>query len=191
MKPNTFLLPAGVEVWVRELQPDDRSKLREGFDALSAESRYLRFHTYGFNLNEAKLEYLTNVDQINHVAIGVACQHEAREFGVGIGRFIRTATGANEAELALTVRDTYQRMGIGALMLAALFKKAHAQGIDRFIVHIHAHRKPLIERLVRLGAEFRQQSHGIAELAIPVLSCKELEAADQHYLARFYQVFMA
>lgn len=191
MKPNTFVLPAGVEVWVRDLHPGDRAKLQEGFEALSAHSRYLRFHAHGFSLNEAKLRYLTDVDQVNHVAIGVACEAEGDELGVGVGRFIRMPEAGHEAELALTVRDAYQRKGVGALMLTALCKKAHAQGITHFIVHIHAHRTALIKHMLDLGAAFRRQSHGVTVLALPVLTCKDLEASQRYHLARIYQEITA
>lgn len=191
MKPNTFVLPAGVEVWVRDLHPGDKAKLREGFEALSTHSRYLRFHAHGFNLNNAKLNYLTEIDQVNHVAIGVACVADGEELGVGVGRFIRMPEAGHEAELALTVRDAYQRQGVGALMLTALCKKAHAQGITHFIVHIHAQRTALIQRMLDMGAAFRRQSNGVAVLAMPVLTCKDLEASKRHHLVKIYQQITA
>jgi hypothetical protein len=73
------------------LRPTDKELLRTGFEHLSSESRYARFFTPKSSLSDGELDYLTVVDQEDHVAIGAASERDGGRTGLGVARFIRFA----------------------------------------------------------------------------------------------------
>lgn len=119
-------LPDGTPVLVRPVQPEDKPLLVAGMNRLSARSRHLRFLTATDRLSRSQLTYLTEIDGHDHQAWGVLIGDEP----VGIGRFIRGPD--EEAEIALTVVDGWQRRGIGMLLLQVLAVEAQKVGIKRF-----------------------------------------------------------
>ena len=58
----------GVQIEIRPIRPGDRQVLLEAFDRLTPESRYRRFFGPMPVLHERELDYLTQIDQDNHVA---------------------------------------------------------------------------------------------------------------------------
>jgi hypothetical protein len=69
IQPITDQLADGTPVAIRALQPFDRSALVLGMQLLSAGSRTARFLTARASLSSAELDYLTCVDQSNHIAL--------------------------------------------------------------------------------------------------------------------------
>lgn len=125
------VLADGTEVVVRPIQPADRDALRDAFRRTSARTRYLRFLGVIGDLDEDMLDYLTQVDQKNHVALvaTVASPDLKTDIGAGIARFIRVEGEPSVAEGAITVADGMQRRGIGTLLARELAGAARAAGI--------------------------------------------------------------
>ena len=65
-----FSLEESSSVLLRPISSTDKARLKNGLKLVSAESRYLRFFAAISQLSEAQLRYLTEVDQVNHVAWG-------------------------------------------------------------------------------------------------------------------------
>lgn len=124
----------GTRVTLRLLRPEDRALLRAGFERLSEESRYLRFLSPKTSLSDDELDYLCNIDQENHFALGAMIEPEdpaAPGIGVGVARFIRLPEG-DIAEAAVTVADEMQGRGLGRLLFMRLTSAAEERGIFRF-----------------------------------------------------------
>ena len=81
----------GTPVRVAPVLPEDRQRIRVGFEALSGNSRYLRFFSGIDRLSEEQLDYLSHCDQVNHVAWGAMDPTCADWPGLGLGRFHRDA----------------------------------------------------------------------------------------------------
>src|SRR4051812_18947735 len=116
-------------VVIRPLEPSDRDELAAGFRRLSPESRYRRFFAPVPELSRRQLDYLTNVDQHDHVAL--VAVDDATGAGVGVARFVRTGPGV--AEPAVVVADDYQHQGVGAALLDRLVERAREEGVTRFV----------------------------------------------------------
>ena len=110
---------------LRPLTVDDRDLLREGLRHMSEESRRLRFGVGVDNLSDAEILYLTDVDQMNHVAWGALIDGKP----AGIGRYIRLAEPAC-AEIAVTVVDEFQRRGLARALVGALAASARANDVE-------------------------------------------------------------
>lgn len=129
----------GTRVLLRLLTPEDRHKLREGFEALSPESRYARFLAPKTTLTDAELDYLCNIDQENHFALGAIVEDgdgKGGTVGGGIARFIRLPDQHATAEAAIAVADAMQGRGLGKLLFMRLCAAAEERGIERFACEV-------------------------------------------------------
>lgn len=189
LPPIHLRLRDDTEVLMRSISPGDKPLFIQGLRELSPQSIYYRFNSSAFKLSSGSLDYFTEVDQIDHVAIGVGLESDSNLVlkGLGIGRYIRMKDNPEEAELALTVIDAYQRQGVGTMLLAGLSECARQQGIRYFLVHIHAVRRELIQRLTSMEAEVINRRSNVLELALPVPSenmvsarAEQLEVFNHH-----------
>ncbi|MDJ0739532.1 MAG: GNAT family N-acetyltransferase [Gammaproteobacteria bacterium] len=165
-------LSAEERVRVRLLRATDKQRLREGFDALSAASRQKRFFGGKHALSDGELRYLTEVDQVDHVAIGAVMLDAAGDEGAGAGvaRFVRLPAETTVAEVALTVIDRMQGRGIGRLLLRLLVEAAVERGIERFRFECLAHNQEM-HRLVQTTCDVvgyvNDDDVIVAEVALP------------------------
>lgn len=125
--------PRGL-VRVRFLTPDDGALLVDLIKRLSPESRYYRFHVpVEFHSDEdlwARIPPYLAVDQQNHVALVALVQEGEQEAAIAVVRFARQP-GEEEAEVAVVVRDDWQRLGIGRRLVMQAVDVARALGIKR------------------------------------------------------------
>ena len=134
----------GQPIRLRLVRSDDKEMFRRGLDKLSPESRVRRFFVMKERLTNEELRYFTEIDQIDHVAIGAerACpagvgdgadgSDGAGAFeGLGVARFIRCPDHADTAEAAVAVIDEMQGKGLGSLLFQRLVAAARARGISR------------------------------------------------------------
>jgi GNAT superfamily N-acetyltransferase len=140
----------GSEVRIRELTPQDAPVLAEAFERLSTESRDLRFLGAKPRLSTHDLEYLTDVDGHLHEALGAV--DAATDRGVGVARFVRLDPEAPVAEVAVTVIDSWQRRGLGTLLLERLSERARAEGIERYTALVSGENRAVVGLLDSIGA---------------------------------------
>ena len=83
---ETAELRDGTVVHLRLVRAEDKQLLRDGFDRLSADSRYRRFFTPKTHLTDDELRYLTELDGESHLAIGAGTYDE---HGAEVGKAAR------------------------------------------------------------------------------------------------------
>ncbi len=131
------VLEPGVEVLIRPIRPDDRSRLVEGFTRLSPQSRYQRFFAPVARLTDSDLSYLTEVDHHHHEAL-VAVDPDEGDL-VGVARYIRTLPYRDrEAEVAIVIDDRWRGKGLGKALLSRLATRAREEGVTHFLAVILA-----------------------------------------------------
>jgi acetyltransferase len=121
----------GSTVVLRMLTPEDKELLRRGFESWSHESRYARFLSPKERLTEDELDYLCEINQETHFALGAVRDG----VGLGIARFIRLAPVDGEpvtAEAAIAIADNQQGKGLGKLLFLRLCAAAAERGVERF-----------------------------------------------------------
>ena len=143
-------LSDGTEVYLRPVTPSDKGRLAEGLEGLSAGSRYFRFFTNKRRFSGDELRYLTEVDGLDHVALGVL-DTEGR--GLGVGRFIRMDGGV--AEVAITVVDAMQGRRVGQLLLWALLHAARGRQVTTFRFAILSGNVAMRRLVKSFGGEYR------------------------------------
>ena len=90
---------------IRLIRPTDKRLLVAGMRRLSAEGRYRRFLVPKNDLSRAELRYFTEVDTLNHFALG-ARRRGGRGEGLGIARFVRLENRPDTAEIAIRFEPT-------------------------------------------------------------------------------------
>lgn len=153
------------ELEIRPVAADDKQALAEGFERLSDASRYRRFLTPHGSLSPAELRYFTEVDHHDHEAL-VAIDPQTGQ-GVGIARYVRTATDSKSAELAIAVVDDWQRMGVGTRLATALSERAQEEGITMFTGLVLAENELMLNLANDLGAvRIIHQERGTVEVTL-------------------------
>lgn len=120
----------GRRVRVRLITPADKRGLIAGLARLSPRSRYLRFHRMVERLSDDELRYLTEVDMRDHFAWVAVSLDEPGQPGIGVIRYVRDAADRRAAEVAITVVDDWQGVGLGRLLLETLLVSAMMNGIE-------------------------------------------------------------
>ncbi|MGB5703555.1 MAG: GNAT family N-acetyltransferase [Polyangiales bacterium] len=164
-------LSDGQRVHLRLIQPSDKELLRAGFEELSDDSRYARFMASKARLTEQELRYLTEVDGIDHFAIGAVRRHlMSTNEGVGSARFVRMVDEPDTAEPAVTVIDSYQGKGLGSILLQRLIEAAWERDVRWFRSELLADNKASKRMMESLSPEvqFRAAGDGALIATIPV-----------------------
>jgi RimJ/RimL family protein N-acetyltransferase len=147
--PYRITLRSGQRVLIRAVRPDDAPGLAEAYEQLSETSRYRRFFAVKPHLSEQSLAYFTDVDHHDHEAL-VAVSPGTGQL-VGVARFIRDPRQPDQAEVAVTVVDSWQRRGLGTVLLRELAQRAAEEGIGHFTAEILADNQPMLNLAHRLG----------------------------------------
>lgn len=163
----------GSRVWVRPIRPEDRERMVTGLSWLSDRSRYLRFHTHVDRLTDAQLDYLVDVDHIDHEAL-VALDPDAEGHpGVAVARYIRLPDDPDRdqrdvAEAAITVVDAYQGLGLGTALIGLLEQAAHEHGIRTFRNYVLAENTAMLEIFRQLDGDVVAEGPGLYRVDVPV-----------------------
>src|SRR5260370_6649469 len=147
--PHRVTLRSGHRVLVRAGRLDDGPGLAEAYDQLSETSRYRRFFTGKPHLSEQSLASFTDADRRVHEA-RVAVVPGSGQL-VGLARYIRIPGQPDQAEVAITVLDSWQRRGLGTVLLRELAQRAAEEGIRYFVAEILAENRPMVTLAQRLG----------------------------------------
>ena len=161
-------LQDGTRLLVRTLRPSDREDLLAGFARLSFASRRFRFLSPIRKLTAAQARDLTEVDQLNHVAIAARELGRAGKPGIGVARFVRTEQDPAVAEFAITVIDDYQNRGLGTLLLQLLLAAAPMVGLSTLRGFVLADNTRMLRLLEKFGASFLRAADGTLVADVPV-----------------------
>lgn len=148
----TAALDDGARFLLRPAGHADGPAILDGFARCSADTRYFRFLSGGYQLTDERLHALTDADHRDH-AVWLALDFDAPSTPVAaLARFARSTTEPDMAEVAFIVADTYQGRGLGRLLLDALRVSAAVDGITAFVANVLAENGPMKSLLLHRGA---------------------------------------
>jgi GNAT superfamily N-acetyltransferase len=148
---------------------------------MSEQSRFARFGSGISNLSDAELRYLTEVDQVSHVAWGAIIEDEP----AGVGRYIVGEDGV--AEIAVTVVDEFQRRGLGRALFDALVASARSSGIEELRFSIEPWNNPVVRMFPGVDVVLDEHDgmlHGRVEVAVVLVGPHESEYVELLDLCR-------
>jgi RimJ/RimL family protein N-acetyltransferase len=147
----------GATIVIRQVEPEDASQLKIGFEHLGAVSRYRRFLTPIEDLSPRQLAYLTHVDHVSHEAI--AALDAVTGAGIGIARYVRDPDDPEQAEVAIVVADAWQGRGVGTALMERLAARGRAAGVERITARMlvgNDAARAMIERVADILGEARE-----------------------------------
>jgi len=125
-------LDDGTTVAVRPVRADDAARESAFIEALSPQSRRLRFLGQVGTPGARLLDQLTNIDYDDEMAFAAVRPDDVDEAFLGVSRY--AAYGEKGmCECAVTVRDDWQYLGLGTLLMRHLIDIARAQGFTQMI----------------------------------------------------------
>lgn len=159
-----FTLPDDSRIRIRPLRRCEDGPIRELFARLSPETRYLRFFSPFPSLPESVVRLLACVDYRRQLALVAEHPNGDGDEVVGLASF--GAVDDEHAEVALVVRDDWQRHRIGTELAIRVLQAAQVRGFHRFVAHMTANNLAIRKILAQVGEVVASRaSGGIVETA--------------------------
>ncbi|NUM77406.1 GNAT family N-acetyltransferase [candidate division KSB1 bacterium] len=156
---TTWTLRNGAPVTIRPIRPEDEPLMVQFHQKLSERTVYLRyFHLITLNQRIAH-ERLTRICFIDYdremvmVVERTSAAGAEREI-IGVGRLSKSH-GANEAEFAALVSDSYQGQGLGSALMRRLIDIGRAEKFDRISADILPDNDGMQRVCKKLGMQLR------------------------------------
>jgi GNAT superfamily N-acetyltransferase len=151
-------LADGTEVLLRAVRPEDKPLFAAGWERFGAESRYRRFMGAKRRLTVHELAFFTELDHVDHEAIGAL--DPVHGDGLGVARYLRHADRPHAAEAAVSVVDAMQGRGLGGVLLRRLCFRAAENGIRLFTASLFTSNASMLRLFEKLGTVTVTGRHG-------------------------------
>jgi RimJ/RimL family protein N-acetyltransferase len=142
-------LKGGRRVEIRALRPDDRGEFADAVSRSSAESLRRRFFAPRRSFTEQEIAFFVDVDFVNHVALVAVTEEGDRPVIVGAGRYVVVESA--QAEIAFTVADQCQGLGVGGSLMRHLSALAREAGIKELIAEVLPENTPMLTVFKKSG----------------------------------------
>lgn len=163
-------LPDGSVMRLRLARVEDRDGIIAAFNQLSAETRVQRWFYPKMSLSDEEIEALVSPADNNHGAIAaIAVDADGNEqSGIGMARYARS--DASAGEMAITIVDDWQGLGIGRILLHRLLAMMSERGIRYAEGRLQAENRRmrhLLEPYVPHGGFVREDSTLLFRFPVP------------------------
>ncbi|MBM6595268.1 GNAT family N-acetyltransferase [Microvirga pudoricolor] len=153
---------------IRALRPEDRAGLLAAVGRTSDRSLYRRFFGFKRAFTDREIEFYLDVDFEAHVALVALLEEDRTPLVVGGARYIVERPG--RAELAFTVDDAHQGLGIGTALLHHLALIARRVGLEELTADVLPDNLAMLKVLASSGLGIRTRrdpdaTHVVLQLA--------------------------
>ena len=153
---SRYKLIDGTTIGIGFVGPEDEQRLLSGFRKLSQLTKLYRFNCSKKDLSKKEKDYLLNIDNFNHLAIGAVDLDKSYDVGIGLARYIREKEDPTRAEVAITVIDEYQNKGIGTYLFKELFIYANKNGVRTLTSYVLKENVKMIKILDKIGFKVKE-----------------------------------
>jgi acetyl coenzyme A synthetase (ADP forming)-like protein len=176
------LLRDGASIRIRGIRPDDRERLVEHFQGLSARSVYFRFFGAKRRLTDDELDRFTRLDFVERAALVATLRERGEERIIGVGRYATVPGATRSADAAFAVADEHQGRGIGTVLLEHLLRIARLNDITEFQADVLGENNRMLEVFAASGLVVtRSLEAGMVHLSFPVEETeRSREATEAH-----------
>lgn len=148
----------GLEILMRPVKLSDEELLKDFFYSLSDKSNYRRFSMLRRYLPHEVLQKFVAIDYTKQTVLLATVREGEKEVVVGVGQYV-VMEDTHTAEIAMAVRDVYQKRGIGAQLLAYLTQIARRQGLLGFTANVLGENEPVMKLLSKSGLDAHKEIH--------------------------------
>lgn len=168
-----WTLRDGTRLHLRPIAADDKERLKAALPGISSENLYRRFFMPVVRLSDQQLRFLTEVDQVRHIAWLAVAADEPGAPLVGVCRCVQLDDQPQIAEAALLVVDRFQHRGAGTVLLATLSLLAAHRGINTLRSFALEENLPFLKTMTRLGARSRWEYSNVRRIDLPVYAAPD------------------
>jgi len=176
MKPCSYSAAAalkdGTPASIRSIGPNDKPRLVELFQRLSARSVYFRFFHSKQRLTEGDLAELTELDFDHRAALAATVRENGDDRIIGVIRYTVVAGSPayrRRAEVNFAVTDEHQGRGVGKLLLRHLVLFARGRGIAEFEAYVLPENKRMLALFDGSGYKIaRTLESGVIHIRFPI-----------------------
>jgi acyl-CoA hydrolase/GNAT superfamily N-acetyltransferase len=155
----------GLSIFLRPVRISDEPLLKEFFYSLSDESLYRRFASARKDMHHSRIQEFVTVDLSRDVVILGLVFRDGREHLIGFAQYSRNERD-RLAELAVVVRDDYQRQGVGTLLHSYMTDLARKSGITGFTAEVLEDNLPALKLIEKMGFEAVEAEGGAKEMRL-------------------------
>lgn len=148
--------PGNLQIFFRPIKPTDERALQEFFYSLPGQDVYYRFLSAMKVFPHRNTQSMCNIDYEHEMAIVAVTGEIGNETIIGLGRYILDQK-TNLAEVDFTVRNEWQRHGIGSFLLQCLCDIARSKGITGFTAYVLATNKRMLSVFYKAGYAVHNQ----------------------------------
>ena len=124
-----IVLKNGKDVFIRPINSSDGDLITDLFEKISPKSIYKRFLRNLDALPEELLHHLTHINYETDFALVAIVEEEHKESITAVSRYMYDPH-ENVTDIALAVRDDWQNLGLGTLLLTRIISIAKKHGIS-------------------------------------------------------------
>ena len=157
----------GRPVKIRALRPDDKTSMLAAIDRTGTESLKRRFFVTKRKFSDMETAFFMNIDFVDHVAIVAEINEDGGAAIVGGGRYVVVESG--QAEIAFIVIDSYQRLGIGAILVRHIVGLARAAGLKQLSADVLPENVAMLTVLGKFGFRTRGMDPHVVHLTLPLV----------------------
>lgn len=118
---------------IRHITPADMNLLEAGLEEVSPLSIYNRFLSTKKRFTDRELEYLTNVDGQDHLALVAIHMKGDHPYLAGVARYITLQDDEHAVDFGLIVADEFQGIGLGRMLTNRLIEAAIERGKEELV----------------------------------------------------------
>ena len=136
----------GTRVILRAALPHDGLKIRRAFRNLRRETVYTRFFGFKSDVSDAELKRITDADFNRDVALLVTIGSGDEEVVIGGASYFSTnaAPQARSAEVAFTVEEDYQGLGVASLLMRHIVQIAREKNVKSLEAEVLTSNLPML-----------------------------------------------
>ena len=173
--PVEVELHDGRRVRLREIRPDDREEMRQAFDRLSSESRYMRFMSHIRQLPAPMLERSVNPQRERGLALVAEIDAPDGIDIVGGARYYILADDET-CEFTVAVADGWRGVGLASRLMRELIVVARDKGLRRMEGFVLAGNSGMLTLARRLGFTTETDPH---DAVVRIVRVELGEGSDQ------------
>jgi acetyltransferase len=150
---SVLTLRDGASCRIRPIRPEDEPLMIRFHEKLSDQTVYMRY-LEKFKLDQRiaheRLARVCFIDYNREMALVALCSQAGAEEIVGVARLAKMH-GLNQAEIAILIRDDFQRRGLGLGLLQRLLQVARDEKLSRVVAFIRPDNIGMQKLAVRAG----------------------------------------
>jgi acetyltransferase len=155
---ESITLRDGIALTIRPIRPDDAPRLQHGLTHLSPTTIYLRFLQAANQLSDLQAQRFAVLDYQTQMALVAVFDEDGEEHMLGVARYaLVDPHDPQTAEVAVVVRDDFQRHGIGTKLLESLIHYARQHGVKTFVATVIASNTPVMHFIWKGGFHYERE----------------------------------